>query len=93
MKFEEFNPSTESYWRSIILFGRNVASYKFALGKALLDFADKEKTSISLEELALPFAKQITHHLQLSDKQANCLPELFLMLAANSTIKKLQKMN
>lgn len=69
MQFEEFNPSSESYWRSIILFGRNVASYKFALGKALLELTDKEKTSISLEELALPFAKHIAHHLQLSDKQ------------------------
>lgn len=51
MQFEEFNPSNESYWRSIILFGRNVASSKFAFGKALLDLADKEKTSISLEKI------------------------------------------
>ena len=26
--FKEQYPSLESYWRSIILFGRNVASYK-----------------------------------------------------------------
>ncbi len=30
-EFKEQYPSLESYWRSIILFGRNVASYKFAL--------------------------------------------------------------
>jgi hypothetical protein len=29
----------ETCRRSIILFGRNVASYKFALGNSLLDFA------------------------------------------------------
>jgi len=31
-------PTLDNYWRSIILFGRNVASYKFALAQALLDF-------------------------------------------------------
>ena len=40
--------------------------------------ADKEKTSISLEELALPFAKQIAHHLQLSYKQATSSSSTFL---------------
>lgn len=30
-------PNLEDYWRGIILFGRNVASYKFALAKSLLD--------------------------------------------------------
>ena len=35
--FLESKPRTESIWRSVILFGRNVASYKFALGKSLKD--------------------------------------------------------
>jgi type I restriction enzyme M protein len=34
MEFTEVQPSLENHWRSIILFGRNVASYKFALGKS-----------------------------------------------------------
>lgn len=38
--FKEQYPSLESYWRSIILFGRNVASYKFALAKSLLELAE-----------------------------------------------------
>ena len=37
--FQEAEPSLESYWRSVILFGRNVASYKFALAKSLLHSA------------------------------------------------------
>ena len=40
MSAEEFlsqEPRLEDYWRGIILFGRNVASYKFALAKTLLD--------------------------------------------------------
>jgi hypothetical protein len=77
-QFETFKPSTESYWRSIILFGRNVASYKFSLGKALLELADKEKTTITLEELAIPFAKHITNHLRISDKQGTFSSSRFL---------------
>jgi hypothetical protein len=33
MQFLEVQPSIENYWRALILFGRNVASYKFALGR------------------------------------------------------------
>ena len=39
-KFYEIEPTLENYWRSILLFGRNVASYKFALAKALYDLKD-----------------------------------------------------
>ena len=39
--FFENDPTLQSYWRSIILYGRNVASYKFALGKALIDLNKK----------------------------------------------------
>ncbi len=38
--FDEVNPSLESYWRSVILFGQNSATYKFALAKSLLELAD-----------------------------------------------------
>jgi hypothetical protein len=40
--FIETRPSLDSCWRSIILFGRNVASYKFALGRSLLDLASEQ---------------------------------------------------
>lgn len=76
--FQDFQPSIESYWRSIILFGNNVASYKFALGKTLLEIADKEKAEITLEELALPFALHIAEHLRISDKQATSSSSSFL---------------
>ncbi|MBK6756546.1 MAG: hypothetical protein IPG70_02385 [Moraxellaceae bacterium] len=53
-KFYEIEPSLENYWRSIILFGRNVASYKFALAKALYDLKDSGQTLITLDQLAVP---------------------------------------
>ena len=54
MEFYEVTPSLENYWRSVILFGRNVASYKFALGHALLEVSEGNPELIRLEDLALP---------------------------------------
>lgn len=77
-KFYEIEPSLENYWRSIILFGRNVASYKFALAKALYDLKDSGQTLITLDQLAVPFAKHITEHLQGCDKQGTSERSRFL---------------
>ena len=76
--YQQNDPTTESQWRSIILFGRNVASYKFAFAKSLLELVDKEKTSISLKELANPFSKHIIKHLRSNDKQGTSSSSKFL---------------
>ena len=77
--YQEKDLSLESYWRSIILFGRNAASYKFALGKSLLEIAKYGKTStISLEDLAEPYSKNICEHLKISPKQTTSLSSKFL---------------
>ncbi|MDP9025836.1 MAG: HNH endonuclease [Candidatus Eremiobacteraeota bacterium] len=68
-QFEEMYPSDESYWRAVILFGANAASYKFALAKALLDLASKETVFIKLDDLALPFALNVVEHIKQVDKQ------------------------
>jgi 5-methylcytosine-specific restriction endonuclease McrA len=68
-QFEQRFPSIESYWRAVILFGQNAASYKFALAKSLLELASAEKTFITLEELALPFAMHVVEHIKVVDKQ------------------------
>lgn len=55
MNFIDVEPTLENYWRAIILFGRNTASYKFALAKALIDVSlERDSDLISLEGLALP---------------------------------------
>lgn len=41
----------ESNFRSIYLFGRNVATYKFAFAKTLLELGESNKSFVSLEEL------------------------------------------
>src|SRR6185369_11045739 len=76
--FEDAHPSLESYWRAIILFGRNVASYKFALGKSLLHFAAEGRTEVALIDLAEPFALALCEHLRHTDKQATSKQSRFL---------------
>jgi hypothetical protein len=78
MQFEEVYPSLDNYLRAVILFGRNVASYKFALGKCLLELAQQGRTVIPLTELALPFGRHIAHHLKLADKQGTFSSSRFL---------------
>ncbi len=77
-QFQEEFPSLESYWRSIILFGRNVASYKFALAKSLLEIAPTGKTEIYLEDLAEPFSRNLCEHIAVSPKQITSQSSRFL---------------
>jgi hypothetical protein len=78
MPFIDAQPSCEDYWRSIILFGRNVASYKFALAKSLLELAHGEATFVRLDELAVPFARHVAEHMGRVDKQSTSSSSRFL---------------
>ena len=77
-RFEEEYPSLDSYWRSIILFGKNSDSYKFALAKSLLELVPTGITEISLEVLALPFCKHLCEHLKKAPKQGTSSRSQFL---------------
>lgn len=77
-EFFETEPTPENCWRAIVLFGRNVASYKFALGKALLGMGRRPGDLVKLEELADPFSRHLREHLRLSDKQATSRSSRFL---------------
>ena len=78
LNFISPEPTLAEYWRSVILFGNNVASYKFALAKSLLDIAPTQKTIITLDELAKPYARHICDHLKLEDKQTTSNSSKFL---------------
>jgi hypothetical protein len=68
----------ETFWRAVVLFGRNVASYKFALAKSLIELSDGGKECVSLEELAEPFSRHIVQHLAIAPKQATSSSSRFL---------------
>ncbi|MBX7165525.1 MAG: hypothetical protein K1X74_04165 [Pirellulales bacterium] len=76
--FVAFRPRPEDCWRGIILFGRNVATYKFALGRALLELQPQAGQLVTLEELAAPFSKYLCSHLLLAEKQGTSRASRFL---------------
>lgn len=82
-EFKEEYPSLDSYWRSIILFGRNVASYKFALAKSLLELSEQDKTVITLDELSEPFSRYLCEHIVNAPKQATSGTSQFLDACRN----------
>ncbi|MBM1170350.1 HNH endonuclease [Microvirga arabica] len=75
--FLDVEPTLANQWRAIILFGRNAASYKFALSKVLLSLSPSSDL-IKLEELALPFAREVCAHLRIAPRQATNSSSRFL---------------
>jgi hypothetical protein len=69
--FNDKELELEDYWRAIILRGRNVASYKFALAKTLLDLKPESGQLIKIGELAPLFSSHIAEHLKKANKQGN----------------------
>ncbi len=87
--FQINDPSIESQWRAIILFGRNSATYKFAFAKSLLELVDHETTRISLSDLAEPFSRNIVEHLKEKDKQGSSASSKFLDACRDNIAGKL----
>ena len=77
-RFVHVDPTGDAFWRAVILFGRNSATYKFALGRTLLDMAQQGRTTVSLEDLADPFARQVCEHLRHSPRQGTATRSRFL---------------
>ena len=77
--FEDISLTDSDYLRGVVLYGRNVASYKFALAESLLTIASEGKDFATLEELAVPFSDALCRHLEIQDKQPP-IPVGFWML-------------
>lgn len=77
-EFIESEPTGENCMRGVVLFGRNVASYKFALAKTILEFASTGSEVITLDELAVPFSRHICEHLAHSPRQSTSRSSTFL---------------
>jgi hypothetical protein len=54
-EFIEATPSPSNSLRDVVLFGRNVARYEFALTRSLLELSRTGAEATTLEELAVPF--------------------------------------
>ena len=55
MNNHEFQYESKDFWRAVILYGLNTATYKIALGKALISLTEGDQTNISMHELAVKF--------------------------------------
>ncbi len=73
MPFQDAAPTPAGDWRHIVRFGRSVASYKCALGQALLDLAAQQQTFVPLPDHAVPYAARLCEHLQIEDRQSQFL--------------------
>jgi hypothetical protein len=71
--------TSESRWRSLILFGSNTATYKFAFAKSLLELVGEETTRISLEDLSKPFVLNLANHINIAPKQIRGIEPSFLL--------------
>ena len=71
-------PTIEDNWRGIILYGQNTQSYKFSLAKSLLELNPAEGDLLKLEDLAPVYAKHLTEHLKIADKQGSAGSSKFL---------------
>ena len=55
------------YWKSLVLYGLNAATYKIALAHVLLDFANKGISSATCEQLSVGFFDKYLNRINSSD--------------------------
>jgi len=80
------SPTLDSNWRAVVLFGRNVASYKFALAKTLLELSDRPDDRMPLKDLAGLYARHLCEHLGRTDKQATSRSSQFLVVRLRNIV-------
>jgi len=59
--------TAQDYWKALILFGLNQATYKIALGKSLLTLASREQSKITWEQLSEEFLNQYQARLAVAE--------------------------
>mgnify|MGYP003650728385 FL=1 len=91
MEFYQVEPTLDNYWRAIILFGRNVASYKFALAKSLYELNGVSNDLIPLELLSEPFSRHLCNHLKHSPKQITSKSSKFLTACTDFNSNKIDQ--
>ena len=76
--FNEIPLADKDYFRAVILYGANVASYKFALAESIIGIAAEGEDFATLTDLALPFSDALCRHLGVQDKQTTSRTSRFL---------------
>ena len=50
-----WKPNSTDYWRALILYGKNLSTYKIALGRLLLQYASTNNNRIDMDIVASDF--------------------------------------
>lgn len=58
---------TKDYWKALILYGLNQATYKIALGKTLLNLCEQGHTNVPWDVLSKEFLQQYIHRLTTAE--------------------------
>lgn len=61
--------TSQDYWRAIVLYGNNVATYKVALAGCLIEFAEAGVTHVTMNELAAAFFRRYRERLATGQPQ------------------------
>ena len=69
--FKLENPSSDTQWRNLILFGKNLATYKFSSATTLLQLIDQGKTVVTLDNLSKPYSEYMIDHVKIDFGQDN----------------------
>ncbi|MFE7609042.1 HNH endonuclease [Streptomyces celluloflavus] len=87
-EFYRVEPSARSSWRLAVLMGANSRTYKFALGRALLDLARQGHAEVPLRDLAVPYAMSLVEHAaqapQASERTPVGTADFLAVVAAES---------
>lgn len=88
-------PTSEDYWRAIILYGKNSSTYKMGLGNCLIKFASQNKDKVSLDEVTAEFyeiyrnrCKNGKPQLGLQGRKTEMEKELALIELAGKDVSK-----
>ena len=62
-----FEPTSENFWRGIVLYGRNQSTYKMGLADRLLYYANKNTSKIPLYEFGDNWLDSYTERIKDGD--------------------------
>ncbi|OLZ09048.1 HNH endonuclease [Sulfobacillus thermosulfidooxidans] len=87
---EPFEP--EDFWRAIILYGLNTATYKIALAQCLISYGEGHQTDIPLDVLARDFFVLYRKRLE-ADRPQLVLPDRLTVMERIVRLERLGKIN
>ena len=85
--------SNVDYWKAIILYGLNQATYKIALGKTLLELAEKNKSEIDWHLLSKVYFDNYLQRLESSPRPQQSNPSRKTVMERIVKQYKLNKIN